>query len=292
MERSISLIPKFFVLQGLDQLRFAKTLEINALQNKQDALILAAQATGQIRRSVGISVRALQLVQLAVAQTPSSKLHTVLHDAFEHLKALGVEIPEKVLTAGDAAELLSRHLKDEAQVLAQSSTTVTGEASEVRASFQTGVAGPSRASASEIQAAIDAETLQQPLGVRDSKVQLPALAGGPLHIDPPSIHIAGVDRVFIPREVSRRADVAGRRYVCSWPGCTRFQNDPCSTRATVSGHIRREHTKQQLVCPAGPSCLTMKTKGRVFTTANDQSLHVHWGKCGPQIHAGPVESQV
>ena len=255
-----------------------------ALGAQQQALVAAAKATVELRRGIGVSLQALQYVEAAVARTPASQLHTLVRDSFSMLKGRGVDVPERVETAAEAGQLLSTYLRQTENAISCSSSLMTGDPAEITPSLQSAQPTHTALTPDEIKEAFAEGNLVIPEQEYLVEARVDATPGGPLLIAPPTAMVGGVMRPFYAHEVTDRHDGETTRvYICRWMSCRMYHDKPATTRATVNAHIRRDHTKQLLICPAGSQCKKFKSFGQVFGTHNEQSLRTHWKECRPQI---------
>ena len=255
-----------------------------ALGAQQQAFVAAAKATVELRRGIGVSLQALQYIEAAVARTPASQMHTLIHDCFSMLKGRGVNVPERVETAAEAGQLLSTYLRQTENAMSRSSSLTTGDPAEVTPTLRPAQPTPAALTPDEVEQAVLNGMLATPEREYHVIARIDSTPDGPLLIDPPSALVGGVMRPFFAHEVTdRREGETTRLYICRWMNCRMYHDAPANNRATVNAHIRRVHTKQLLICPAGSQCKKFKACGQIFSTHNEQSLRNHWKECRPQI---------
>ena len=122
-----------------------------ALGAQQQAFVAAAKATVELRRGIGVSLQALQYIEAAVARTPASQMHTLIHDCFSMLKGRGVNVPERVETAAEAGQLLSTYLRQTENAMSRSSSLTTGDPAEVTPTLRPAQPTPAALTPDEIE---------------------------------------------------------------------------------------------------------------------------------------------
>ena len=257
-------------------MRLSKMEELQGLLQQQEAYMAVARGIVVQRRAIGRSLHAAQLVGAAVAQTPSSRLHTIISTCFAVLREAGVVVPQTVNSNREARETIARHLTQIHTSLLSTSSIATGQPEELE-SRSLIPATPRGFPSSEAAAlAADQEYAANPRPDRAVEVPPPE-KGGNFKFPPPS-HSNGVE-IFTYLPVASRTASGGIAYECGWPLCEEFRRKPLVQRATVVAHTRRCHTHETLACPQRERCKTAVKSGKVYTTYSDQCFRQHYNEC-------------
>ena len=228
------------------------------------------------RRAIGRSLHAAQLVGAAVAQTPSSRLHTIISTCFAVLREAGVVVPQTVDSHREARETIARHLTQIHTSLLSTSSIATGKPEELES--RSLIPATPRGFPSSEAAALAAEQEYAANPRPDRAVEVPPPEKGGNFKFPPPSHSNGVE-IFTYLPLATKTAGGGLAYECGWPLCEEFHRKPLVQRATVVAHTRRVHTHETLACPQREKCKTAIKSGKVYTTYSDQCFRQHYKKC-------------
>ena len=269
-------------------MRLSKMEELQGMLQQQEAHMAVARGIIVQRRAIGRSLHAAQLVGAAVAQTPSSRLHTMVSNCFAVMREAGVVVPPTVDSHRDARETIARHLAQMHTSLLATSSTVTGSPEELEGRSVI-PATPRDFPTSEAAAlAAEQEFAANPRPDRAVEVPPPE-KGGNFKFPPPSHSDGETIFTYLPRSVKTAGGSSA--YECGWPLCEEFRRKPTVQRATVIAHTRRVHTHETLACPQREKCKSAIRTGKVYTTYSDQCFRQHYAACIESVSKKPGDDK-